>query len=117
MTELLKDHQGMAIYMDDIFVYSDSEEVHEVRLKKILDTLEKAGLNLNNEKCLLRQRRLNYLGHCIDEDGIRPDEAKVKAVTQLEPPNNVTDLRRILGVGGRCLPNLSEVTEPLNNLL
>ena len=89
MTELLKDQEGLAVYMDDILIYSDSEEVHEVRLQKTLDTLEKAGLKLNHDKCLLRQRQLKYLGHYIDEHGIRPDEAKVKAVTQLEPPNNV----------------------------
>ncbi|KAK9537909.1 hypothetical protein VZT92_005484 [Zoarces viviparus] len=120
MTELLQDQEGLAVYMDDILIYSDSEEVHEVRLQKTLDTLEKAGLKLNHDKCLLRQRRLNYLGHCIDEHGIRPGEAKVKAVTQLEPPNNVTDLRRILGMIhylGRYLPNLSDVTKPLNDLL
>ncbi|KAK9517533.1 hypothetical protein VZT92_022897 [Zoarces viviparus] len=120
MTELLQDQEGLAVYMDDILIYSDSEEVHEVRLQKTLDTLETAGLKLNHDKCLLRQRRPNYLGHCIDERGIRPDEAKVKAVTQLEPPNNVTDLRRILGMIhylGRYLANLSDVTKPLNDRL
>lgn len=117
---LLKDHEGVAIYMDDILIYSDTPEEHEVRLQKVLYTLKTAGLKLNHEKCLLRWRQLNYLGHCIDEHGIRPDEAKVKAITDLEPPSNVSDLRRILGMIhylGRYLPNLSWVTKPLNELL
>lgn len=120
MTELLKYHEGVAIYMDDILIYSDTPEEHEERLQKVLDTLKNAGLKLNHEKCLLRQRQLNYLGHCIDEHGIRPDEAKVKAITNLEPPSNVSGLRRVLGMIhylGRYLPNLSEVTKPLNDLL
>uniref|UniRef100_A0A3Q1FUD2 Reverse transcriptase/retrotransposon-derived protein RNase H-like domain-containing protein n=1 Tax=Acanthochromis polyacanthus TaxID=80966 RepID=A0A3Q1FUD2_9TELE len=85
-----------------------------------LNTLKEAGLKLNHEKCLLRQQQLNYLGHCIDEHGIRPDKAKVKAVTELEAPKNISDLRRILGMIhylGRYLPNLSELTKPLNDLL
>lgn len=91
-----------------------------MRIEKALDTLKNAGLKLNHEKCLLHQRQLNYLGHCIDEHGIKPVEAKVKAITDLEPPSNVTGLRRVLGkihYLGRYLPNLSEVTKPLNNLL
>ncbi len=96
MTELLKDHESVAIYMDDILIYADKPKEHEVRLQRTLDTLKKAGLKLNHEKCLLRQRQLNYFGHCIDEHGIRPDESKVKAITELEPPNNITDPRGIL---------------------
>lgn len=120
MTELLKDHEGVSIYMVNILIYSDTTEEHEVRLQKTLETLKKAGLKLNHEKCLLRQQQLNYLGHCTDEHGIRPDKAKVKAVTELEPPSNITDLRRILGTIhylGRYLQNLSEVTKLLNDLL
>lgn len=120
MTELLKGHEGVAVYMDDILIYSNTPEEHEVRLQKTLNTLKEAGLKLNHEKCFLRQHQLNYLGHCIDEHGVRPDKAKVKAVTDLETPKNVSDLRRILGMIhylGRYLPNLSVVTKPLNDLL
>lgn len=121
MTKLLEGQEGVATYMDDILIYADTPEQHEVRQKKkTLDTLKEAGLRLNHEKCLLRQKQLHYLGHCIDEHGIRPDKAKVNAITELEPPKNVSDLRRILGMIhylGRYLPNLSEVTKPLSDLL
>lgn len=63
---------------------------------------------------------LNYPGHCLHGHGIRPDEAKVKAVTQLQPPSNATDLRRMFGMIrylGRYLMDLSEVAKPLNDLL
>ena len=118
MAEILKDLEGVATYIDDILLYAETTKLHEERLQNTLDTLKRAGLKLNNDKCLLRQRRLNYLGHC--EDGIRPDKTKVHAITQLQPPNNVPELRRILGMIhylGRYLPNLSEVTKPLTDLL
>jgi hypothetical protein len=77
-------------------------------------------LKLNPDKCLLRQKRLNNLGHCIDENGILPDEAKIQAITQLLPPSNVSNLRRILGMIhyiGMYLPGLADVNKPFNNLL
>ena len=120
LAEILKDLEGVATYIDDILIYAETTEPHEERLQNTLDTLKRAGLKLNNDKCLLRQRRLNYLGNCIDEDGIRLDETKVQAITQLQPPNNVPELRRILGMIhylGRYLPNLSEVTKALTDLL
>lgn len=120
MTELLKDQDGVVAYMDDILVYSENMEQHEVQLQNTLETLKRAGLKLNNDKCVLRQRRLTYLGHCIDEHGIHPDQAKVQAITQLQPPNNVPELRRVLGMVhylGRYLPHLSDVTKPMTDLL
>ncbi len=106
--------------MDDILLYAETAELHEERLKNTLDTLKRAGLKLNHDKCLLRQRRFNYLGHCIDEDGIRPDVTKVQAITQLQPPTNVHELRRVLGMIhylSRYLPHLSEFTKPPTDLL
>lgn len=83
-------------------------------------TIENARLKLNKERCLLRQSQPRYLGHVIDDKGIRPDKAKIEAITNLEPPENVSDLRRMLGMVhylGRYVPHLSEVTRPLNELL
>ncbi|KAJ8412297.1 hypothetical protein AAFF_G00145640 [Aldrovandia affinis] len=98
MSELLRQQDGVAVYMLYILVYGDTPEEHERRLQHTLKTLEDAGLKLSTDKCLLRQKQLHYLGHCIDEHGIRPDEVKVKAITQMQPPKDITDLRRILGM-------------------
>ncbi|XP_060774394.1 uncharacterized protein K02A2.6-like [Neoarius graeffei] len=120
MSELLKDQDGIAVFMDDILVYGNSTEQHKQRFQSALRTIENAGLKLNNEKCLLRQSQLCYLGHVIDSNGIHPDNAKIEAITQLQPPENVSDLRQMMGMVhylGRYVPHLSEVTRPLNELL
>ncbi|KAJ8418705.1 hypothetical protein AAFF_G00002040 [Aldrovandia affinis] len=118
MSELLRHQDGVAVYMDDVLVYGDTPEEHERKLQCTLKTLEDTGFKLNTDKCLLRQKHLHYFGHCINKHGIRPDEVKVKAITQMQPPKDITDLRRILGMIhylGRYLPNLSEVMRPLNH--
>lgn len=58
MTELLRDHDGVAVYMDDILVYADTLEEHEGRLQKtaLKPKRKIAGLKQNHEKCLLRHR-------------------------------------------------------------
>lgn len=76
MNILLRDHEGTAAYMDDIIVYGETPEVYECRLGRVLSTLSDAGLKLNEDKCLLRQTQIQFLGLIIDAGGVRPDEKK-----------------------------------------
>ncbi|KAI2646083.1 Retrovirus-related Pol polyprotein from transposon opus [Labeo rohita] len=120
MNNLLRDHEGTAAYMDDIIVYGETQEVHDRRLQRVLKTLSDAGLKLNEDKCLLRQTQLRFLGHVIDSHGVRPDKEKVAAIMNVLPPQNVTEVKRILGMVhylGRYIPGLAEITRPLNDLL
>ncbi|XP_042345404.1 uncharacterized protein K02A2.6-like [Plectropomus leopardus] len=120
MSVLFRGQNGVEVYMDDILVHGRDEKEHEERLQNVLQILKSAGLKLNDRKCRLHQKQLNYLGHRIDGDGIRPDPSKVSAITKLQPPSDMPGLRRFLGMVhylGRYLPNLSEVINPLNDLL
>lgn len=120
MTETLYGLQGAAVYMDDIVVYGKDMEEHDLRLQKVLERVESAGLKLNKEKCVLRQKQLHFLGHVIDASGVRPDPAKVEAIRGLATPGNVQDLKRLLGMVnylGKYIPNLSTVGQPLYELL
>ena len=61
-----------------------------------------------------------YLGHVIDEHGLRPTQDKVQAVLAAPEPKNVTELKAYLGLlnyYGRFLPNLSSTLAPLYQLL
>ena len=59
---------------------------------KVLQTLDKAGLKLNRDKCTFCQSELKFLGHVFSQDGIRADPDKVEAILQMEPPKNVPEL-------------------------
>ena len=120
MSVLFRGQEGFEVYMDDILLHGRDEKEHKERLQNVLQILESAGLRLNDRKCCLCQKQLNYLGHLIDEEGICPDPSKVSAITELQPPDDMPGLRRFLGMVhylGRYLPNLSEVIKPLNGLL
>ena len=120
MTELLSGHEGVVVVMDDILVYGADEEEHNRRLNAVLQTIRRSGLKLNKAKCQFNKSEIGYFGHIISAEGMKPDKSKVSAITDMPSPNNVGELRRVLGMInylGRFLPGLSTVLHPVTDLL
>ena len=120
MTHLLKNEKGCEAIMGDIIVYGKSAEEHDENLRKTLEIIKESGLKLNREKCEFKKDRLTYFGHVLSADGVIPDIEKVKAIRELEAPNNVPELRRVKGMInylGRFIPNLATEMHPMSDLL
>lgn len=120
MSNLLKGLEGTVVVMDDILVFGSSEEEHDRRLNAVLQTIKASGLKLNRAKCHFRKTELQFFGHIISADGVKPDESKVEAIAKMPNPSNVEQLRQVLGLVnyvGKFLPGLSTVMHPLTNLL
>ncbi|UYV67706.1 K02A2.6-like, partial [Cordylochernes scorpioides] len=101
----------------DICLHS---KTHDRILRLVLRKLKEAKVTLNKAKCVFGVPRINFLGHILDEDGIRPDPAKIEAVAKMPAPTDVHGVRRFLGMVnhlGRFVDNLSEIVAPLNQLL
>ena len=65
-------------------------------------------------------QEFDLLGHVVSKDGIRPNSRKLSVFKQMLPPTNVKSLQRFLGVLNwfrKFMPNVSELTHPLNKLL
>ena len=65
-------------------------------------------------------KQTKWLGHEIDENGIKPNEGKVEAILKLNPPENTKELKSFLGAiqyMTKYLPKLSERTDRLRKLL
>ncbi|GJY44058.1 putative reverse transcriptase domain-containing protein [Tanacetum coccineum] len=54
------------VFIDDILIYSKSEEEHEVHLKTILDLLEKEKLYAKFSKCEFWLKEVQFLGHVVN---------------------------------------------------
>ena len=64
--------------------------------------------------------RTKWLGHEIDDNGIKPNEEKIEAIQKLNPPKNTKELKSFLGAiqyMAKFLPKLSEQTDRLRKLL
>ena len=117
MTDILKNEEGCEAIMDDITVFSRSPEEHDENLNRTLQVIKES--ELNKEKCEINKESLTYFGHVFSADGLSPDPEKVKAVTELQAPTNVPELRRVIGMInylGRFVPNLATIMQPMTDL-
>ena len=100
-------------------IRKDAEE-HDSRLAAVLMRIKEIGVTLNPEKCEFNKLQLIILGHLIDHRGVQPDPQKTSAIVQMDPPRNVGELRRFLGMVnqlGKFSRNIAEFTKPLRELL
>ena len=91
MCEILK---GILCQMDDVLVFGQNYEEHDVRLDTALRRIQATGAMLNKEKCVFRMECVKFLGHIIKGDGISADSEKTEAVFKMPAPDNITELRR-----------------------
>ena len=120
ISAILNGQKVTVCLMDDILVHGKNKNEHDQRLKETLQRLEKAGINLNREKCEFSRNTVKFLGHVIDANGLHPNPDKVKAVTFMSEPTNITEVRRFLGIANQLSkfsPNLADLSKPLRALL
>ena len=120
MTEVLGDMNGVEIIQDDVLIHADSIKRHDTILQEVLKRLKSAGLKLNAAKCEFRKSHTEFFGHLVTGDGVGPHPEKVIAITDMARPQNVTEVRQVMGMIqylARLLPNLADVAKPLNDLM
>lgn len=103
-------------YIDDILVASRNEEEHEEHLRVIFSRLAKYGVLVNKAKSTFGRSEIEFLGHLITKDGIKPLESKVRAISEFPKPETVEELRRFLGLLNyyrKFVSNLAEKQHPL----
>ena len=118
--------EGVSVVADDILVFGckDSDEVdrrdHDVKLVKLLvDRAREKQLKFNSNKLRLHMTELQYIGHRLTTQGVKPDPAKVSAIREMAEPTSLQEVRRFLGMANylfRFLPSLSQISEPLQKL-
>ncbi|KAI4879857.1 hypothetical protein NFI96_004001 [Prochilodus magdalenae] len=120
MSRILEGLDGVLCQMDNVLVFGDTQAQHDTRLSVVLERLQEAGVTLRSEKCEFSKRHVKFLGQIIDAAGVRADPDKVRAVTDMKEPEDVSGVRRFLGMVnhlGIYLPNLAEKTQSLRDLL
>ncbi|GJX58019.1 retrotransposon protein, putative, ty3-gypsy subclass [Tanacetum coccineum] len=108
------------VFIDDILVYSKSEEEHERHLRIVLEILRQKKLYAKFSKCEFWLQQVAFLGHIVSADGIIMDPSKVEAITKWPRPTTVTEVRSFLGLAGyyrRFVEGFSRLALPLTQLM
>ena len=107
------------VFIDDILVYSKTEEEHKEHLRVVLEVLRRQKLYAKFKKCEFWLEKVAFLGHVVSKEGISVDPAKIEAIVNWERPTTVTEIRSFLGLAGyyrRFVEGFSKLSGPLTKL-
>ena len=112
MTLIFQDIIGkyIHVYMDDIFIFSDSLEDHERHIRDVFERLRQQKFYLKNDKCELFAKAMDCLGHRIDDQGVHADEDKMSKIRDWRTPRTFNDVQRFLGLVQYVAPYMPDVT-------
>ena len=98
MHTILEGIEGVTCYIDDVLIWGDTLEQHDLRLRQVLDRCRQERLCLNASKCQFRVSQVKYFGHSITAAGLHPDRGKIHALLAMKAPNSRDELRRFSGM-------------------
>lgn len=110
----------VAMFFDDILIYSRSLEEHVGHLKLVMETLKLHSLFVKFSKCSFAQGTTEYLGHVVSEEGVQVDKNKIQAMLDWPIPKNLKQLRGFLGLTGyyrKFMKGYALIAQPLTELL
>ena len=112
--------QFVVFFMDDILIYSPSEEEHEDHLRVVLQLLRDHQLYAKFSKYEFWLTKVRFLGHVVSASGVLVDPEKVEAVMSWERPKSVFEIRGFLGLVGyyrRFIEDFSRLATPMTRLI
>uniref|UniRef100_A0A5S6QV55 RNA-directed DNA polymerase n=1 Tax=Trichuris muris TaxID=70415 RepID=A0A5S6QV55_TRIMR len=120
MDTILNGLDFVAVYLDDIIIFSPDHRTHALHLQAVLQKLADAGLTLRGSKCRIGVTAVQYLGHVFSANGIAPNPSKVAVIESWPVPSDKKALKRFLGLTSyyrRFVAGYATISEPLYNLL
>ena len=116
---------GIFPIADDVLIVGEgandeeANKSHDRRMEKFLKRCRERNIRLNKEKFKYRLKEVQYMGHILTQEGLKPDPRKVSAVADMPPPTDVSGVRRFLGMVtylSQFLSQISDICEPLRQL-
>ena len=112
------DSGKVIIYLDDILIFTETLEEHELMVRKVLQKLRDNKLFLKHTKCEFERSEVEYLG-LISHNTIRMDPTKVQAVVEWPTPRHKRDVQQFLGFMNfyrRFIEGFAALAKPLSAL-
>ena len=84
--------------LDDILIGNNTYEEHMQTARAVLQTLEKAKMWFNKDKCQIMPQKMQLLGHILHNNRLEADPEKIKKVVDFKTPTNTTEIQRFMRV-------------------
>jgi len=94
---LLQIGQNVEVYVDDMLVKSQGEEIHLDDLQETFDTLRQYNMKLNPSKCAFGVSSGKFLGFMVSHREIEANPNKIRAILDMKPPQNVKEVQSLTG--------------------
>ena len=114
------DAEDLMAYLDDLICFHSDFPRHLKGIERVLTMVRNAGFKLSGKKCQFATKTVKFLGHIINQDGIRPQPEKLEIIQNWPTPQNEAELRQFLGVCSfwrKFVKDFSKIAVPLHNLL
>ena len=112
-------NQFVVVFVDDIMIYSQSEDEHEDHLRIFLQALRDHQLYVKFSKCDFWLIEVKFMRHVVSASGVSADPEKVKAIMSWERPKSVFEICSFLGLEGyyrRFIEDFSQLAALMNRL-
>ena len=107
------------IYLDDVIIFSRTEEEHLEQMRVVFDRFREHGLKLKPSKCEVFKTKINYLAHHVSKRGVLPSKKNLEAIAQCPPPDTYTKAKSFVGLVGHYrhfIKGFTNIAAPLYDL-
>jgi transposase InsO family protein len=111
---------GVEIMLDDLTIHSPDESSHMASLRRTFDKIKEANLKVNSRKCEFFKSSISIFGFLVSHHSIRPDPARVEALSKLRIPSSTKELLSLLGAFNyyrHCLPGYAKLEAVLRTAI
>ena len=120
MDSIFGDLPNVLVYIDDLLIFSDNIQEHEHHLRETLTRLQRNGLIVRQDKCVFAASTVEFLGHQVSANGLRPLQSKVSVIQNYPVPTSIKELQAFLGMVNfyhRFIPMAATHMAPLYQVL
>lgn len=122
MDSVLGDLNGTIclVYLDDIIIFSPSLQKHLLDIKMVFEKLRAANFKLQSSKSEFLRKEIEFLGHIVTQDGIKPNTNKISAIKKFPCPTNRRAIKSFIGLLGyyrKFIRDFARITKPMTKQL
>ena len=117
MDSVLRDQPFVRVYLDDVFVFSETLNAHFEHLLELFELIAHSELKMKLSKCCFAHSQTKLLGHVIGKEGIEVDPEKTLIIYNNPEPRTKTESRGFLELAGYCrrfIPKFAELAASLH---